>query len=104
MKKHLYLIPFLMFIATIVSCYYPMNFTFWGNILGNSILANIWLYYIVYNTGNYCRISKKMPFLLTFINIVDIAGIYIDFNLYGIILKTLTSLIAIILILWIKQQ
>ena len=104
MKKYIYLIPLIMFLATIISCYYPMNFTFWGNILGNSILANAWLYYIVFYAGNYCKVSKLMPFLLTFINIIDIIGIYIDFNLYGIILKTLTSIIAIIIILWIKKQ
>ena len=100
MKKNLYIIPFLMFLATIISCYYPIDFVLWGNILGNSILANIWLYHIVFNTGNYCRISKLMPFLLTFINLVDILGIYINFDVYGIILKILTSVIAIILILY----
>jgi hypothetical protein len=100
MKKNLYIIPFLMFLATIISCYYPIDFVLWGNILGNSILANIWLYHIVFNTGNYCRISKLMPFLLSFINVVDIIGIYINFDVYGILLKTLTSVIAITLILY----
>jgi hypothetical protein len=99
MKKHLYLIPFIMFIATIISCYYPINYTLWGNILGNSILANIWLYHIVY-TGNYCKVSKLIPFLLSFINIIDIIGIYINFEVYGIILKTFVSIISILIIIF----
>jgi hypothetical protein len=99
MKKHLYIIPFIMYIATIISCYYPINYTLWGNILGNSILANIWLYYIVFNTGNYCKVSKLMPFLLTFINIIDIIGIYINFDVYGVILKTFVSIISIIMLI-----
>ena len=99
MKKHFYKIPFLMFVATIISCYYPIDFTLWGNILGNSILANIWLYHIVFYTGNYCRLSKLMPFLLTFINLIDIIGIYINFDVYGVILKTFVSTIAIIMLI-----
>ena len=101
MRKLIYLIPLIMFAITLYSCYFSINYVVLGNILGNSILANIWLYYIVFDKrNNYCKISKMMPFLLTIINLIDIAGVYIDYEKYSILLKTTISIISISVIIF----
>jgi len=80
LKSTIYLLPiFLMGVSflSIILPWFQINFdyTLWGNIGGDSVFTSILFIYIFYY-GNYCTLTKILPFGLLASNIVNIWGVF----------------------------
>lgn len=82
LKQTIYLVPIIMLIGTLLSCFIDFNYVIVGNILGCSLLTNTVFFFHFYY-GKYCWFTRLSPIGLCIINIVDIIGNYLSNTFYN---------------------
>ncbi len=105
-KKYVYLIPYIMLIATLISNFIKLDYTPVMNTLGYSIFSNI-IMYLYFNRSTFCWLTRNIPLALIFINILDIVSCFIltvkQFNaLFNISICTI--IISMTLIFELKKR
>ncbi len=85
------LIPVVILAVTLLSCFISINYVVVGNLIGYSLVVNIFIfqhYFITFK--KYPFITKASVLALPFINILNILGYYfLTFNKYKYIYTTL---------------
>ena len=54
---------------------YNFDYVLWGNIGGFSLVTDV-LFFYVFNYGNYCIFTKRLPIALFVSNLINIWGLY----------------------------
>lgn len=81
-KNNLYLIPIFMVGISLVSCFVELG-AFWGNLMGYSLLVDVFFYYYFIVRGCFCEFTKACVYGLFALNLVCILGEFINYNAYS---------------------
>lgn len=88
-------VPVALIFFTFLSAFIDMNFVLCGNLIGCSVLTNI--SFICYYTLNkkYCFITRFSPIGLILVNLIDIIGCFVDYEIYKFIFTFVISSLTI---------
>lgn len=106
LDRYIYLAPVFMLLACLYSSFFHINYVVAGNVIGCGLFSNGIAAYHFNFRGKYCWFTRNAPIGLGFINIVDIAGFYMDDKIYVFIFNVaICSIICILAsIFYIKKQ
>lgn len=106
LDRYVYTVPIFLFIASFISNFIELNYVIAGNLFGCSIFVNLGLFYLYNFKEKYCWLTRNAPIGLILINIVDIIGDFIDYNIYNFIfnIAILSTISILAIIFYIKQK
>lgn len=104
LDKYIYLTQPIMLFVTLISNFIDLNYTLAGNIIGYSLLSNIVFFYLFNYKGNYCWFTRRAPIALILINITDIIGCYVDYEVYRVCFNIVVTFSSLVLFLIFQLQ
>lgn len=102
-EAYSYLVPVVMLAVTLYSNFFSINYVVVGNILGYSLLSNIFVWLWFNRTPKkYCWFSRNVAFGLVVINLIDILGDFLNYSYYSSIFNTVVCSVCLTLFIIYK--